>query len=335
VKRKRSKAGALRVVVVGASAGGFAAIKALAAELPPSFPAAVFVVLHVAPNFPAQPFVATLDRLSGIRWKVAVDGERIAAGTAYVAPPDAHMLVKERTILITKGAHENRYRPGIDPLFRSAAVSHGSSVIGVVLTGMLDDGTSGLEAVSRCGGITVVQEPSDAAFPQMPQSALEHVKVQYRVTLPELGALLERLVRTRVAKRKRAPEDVAIEALIAERVVSDVHAADTLGQQVPYNCPDCGGVLWEMSKPKALRYRCHVGHAFTAASLLETQSQKIEETLWVTLRMLEERRNLADSMAKRATAGLSKIAEARSREADVHIKRIREILGAGGNAVTR
>ena len=329
-RRKKSP----RVVVVGASAGGFAAIKALAAELPAGFPAAVFAVLHVAPNFPARAWVASLDRLSAIRWKVGVDGERFVPGTAYVAPPDAHMLVKERTILITKGAHENRYRPGIDPLFRSAAVSHGSGVIGVVLTGMLDDGTSGLEAVARCGGVTVVQDPADAAFPQMPQSALEHVDVQHRVKLAELGALLERLVRTPVAKRRRAPDDVAIEALIAERVVSDVHAADTLGDQVPYNCPDCGGVLWQMSKPSVLRYRCHVGHAFTAASLFETQSQKIEETLWVTLRMLEERRNLADSMAKRATAGLSKIAQARSREADVHIKRIREILGAGGRDVT-
>jgi len=290
-----------RIVVVGASAGGFAAIKALAAELPASFPAAVFVVLHIAPNFPAREFAESLDRASAIHWKLAEDGERFVEGNAYLAPPDAHMLVKERAVYITKGAHENRHRPGIDPLFRSAAVSHGSNVIGVVLTGMLDDGTSGLEAIARCGGITVVQDPADAAFPQMPQSALDLVDVGYRATLAELGALLERLVRTRVAKRKPPPEDVVVEALIAERVVSG----------------------------------CHVGHAFTAATLLETQSQKIEERLWVTLRMLEERRNLARTMAKSARSATSRRAEARAREADVHIKRIREILGAGAPGVTK
>ena len=326
---ERSPDSSPRIVVIGASAGGFAALTALAAELPPSFPAVVFAVLHIAPDFPARDFAARLDRSSAIPWKLPRNGERFSVGTAYIAPPDAHMLVKEHTVLVTKGAHENRYRPGIDPLFRSAAVAHGSRVVGVVLTGMLDDGTSGLEAIARCGGITVVQEPSDAAFPAMPQSALDHVHVRYRATLAEMGALLERLVRTPVPKSKPAPEDVAVEALIAERVVSDVHAADRLGEQVPYNCPDCGGVLWQMSKPKVLRFRCHVGHAFTAAALLEMQSQKLEETLWITLRMLEERRNLARSMANQGAPALVRRAEDRAREADAHIKRIREILGAG------
>ena len=317
-------------MVIGASAGGFAALMTLAAELPASFPAVVFVVLHVAPDFPAADFVAKLDRESGMSWKLPVHGERFAVGTGYFAPPNGHMLVKKRTVLVTKGAHENRYRPAIDPLFRSAAVAHGSRVVGVVLTGMLDDGTAGLEAVARCGGFTVVQEPLDAAFPAMPQSALDHVRVSHRATIAEMGALLDRLVRTPVPKSKRAPDDVAIEATIAERVVSDVQAAEALGGQVPYNCPDCGGVLWEMSQPKLLRCRCHVGHAFTATALLESQSRKIEETLWITLRMLEERRNLAGAMAKkRGTLEISQFAQTRGREADAHIKRIREMLGAG------
>ncbi|MDB5213659.1 MAG: CheB methylesterase [Myxococcaceae bacterium] len=319
-----------RIVVIGASAGGFAALTTLAAELPESFPAVVFAVLHVAPDFPAASFVAKLDRDSGMRWKLPVHGERFSVGTAYLAPPGGHMLVKDHTVLVTKGAHENRYRPAIDPLFRSAAVAHGSRVVGVVLTGMLDDGTAGLEAVARCGGVTVVQEPTDAAFPAMPQSALDNVHVRHRATIAEMGALLDRLVRTPVPKSKRAPEDVAIEATIAERVVSDVQAAEALGDRVPHNCPDCGGVLWEMSQPKMLRYRCHVGHAFTAAALLERQAEKIEETLWVTLRMLEERRNLASAMAKKkGSVTLSHLAVTRGREADEHIKRIRGILGAG------
>jgi two-component system chemotaxis response regulator CheB len=277
-----------RIVVIGASAGGFAALTTLAAELPKSFPAVVFAVLHVAPNFPAADFVAKLGRVSGMRWKLPDHGERFAVGTGYVAPPGGHMLVKEDTVLVTTGAHENGHRPAIDPLFRSAAVAHGSRVVGVVLTGMLDDGTAGLEAVERCGGVTVVQDPQDAAFPAMPQSAIDHVRVLHRATIAEMGALLDRLVRAPVPESTRAPEDVAIEATIAERVVTDVHAVDPL--------------------------------------LLADR----QDTLWITLRMLEERRNLAAaSVAKRGSIGESRLSEARAREADLHIERIRALLGAG------
>lgn len=327
--RTTSRESSPRIVVIGASAGGFAALNALAAQLPASFPAAVFVVLHIALDFPAGDFAARLDRHSALRWKLAENGERFRVGTGYIAPPDMHMLVKKHTVLVTKGARENRYRPAIDPLFRSAAIAHGSHVVGVVLTGMLDDGTAGLEAVARCGGVTVVQDPADAAFPAMPQSAIENVRIDHRTSLVEMGALLDGLVRARVPKRKRAPEDVAAEALIAERVVSDVRAAEVLGERVPHNCPECGGVLWQLSQPKVLRYRCPVGHAFSAATLLAAQSEKIEETLWITLRMLEERRHLATSIAMKSAALLSGRATVRAHEDELHIKRIREILGAG------
>jgi two-component system chemotaxis response regulator CheB len=200
--------GSPRIVVIGASAGGVAALTALAAQLPASFPAVVFAVLHVAPKFPAAAFVATLDRVSGMRWKLAVHGERFVVGTAYLASPNAHMLVKDQTVVLTTGAHENRHRPAVDPLFRSAAVAHGSRVVGVVLTGKQDDGTAGLEAVERCGGVTVVQCPNDAEFSAMPQSALDHVRVHHRATIAEMGALLDQLVRAPVpetleARRKK------------------------------------------------------------------------------------------------------------------------------------
>jgi two-component system chemotaxis response regulator CheB len=260
-----------------------------------------------------------------------VDGERIRSGVIYVAPPEVHMLVKGPKVLVTKGAAENRYRPAIDPLFRSAAVSHGPLVVGVVLTGLLDDGTAGLDAIERCCGVTVVQDPDDAAFPAMPQSALDHVHIDHRVTLAKLGALLGRLVRQAPSRRKRPSDDILTEAVIAERAVSDVHAVDVLGEQVPYNCPACGGVLWQMKDATFHRYRCHVGHAFTGDALLATQAEKIEETLWVTLRMLEERRNLAQAMSRRVgnTTAASRTADARAKEADIHIGRIREMLGAG------
>lgn len=329
-KRMATANAAPRIVVVGASAGGFDALCDLAGQFPADFPAAVFFVLHIPPDFDAKGFVAALQRRSKLTIALAENGAKIRAGCVYVAPPGAHMLVKGSKVLVTKGAAENRYRPAIDPLFRSAAVSHGSRVVGVVLTGMLDDGTAGLDAVARCCGVTVVQEPSDAAFPAMPESALDQVSVDHRVTLANLGALLEKLVRLRPSRRKRASDDILTEAVIAERVVSDVHAVDVLGDQVPYNCPACGGVLWEMAQPKVHRYRCHVGHAFTGDALLATQSEKIEETLWITLRMLEERRNLAHAISKKAGSPAAiRLANARAKEADVHIARIREILGAG------
>ncbi len=189
------------------------------------------------------------------------------------------MLLKKTTLLVTKGARENRNRPGIDPLFRSAAVAHGSRVIAVVLTGMLDDGTAGLIAVKRCGGVTVVQDPKDAAYPGMPQSAVDNVDVDFCVPVGEMGSLLGELVSQPRGKTKSAPHDIRTEARIAERVLSDVSEVNGLGDQVPYNCPNCGGVLWELDTPGKKRYRCHTGHSFTGPALLASQSEKIEEML--------------------------------------------------------
>lgn len=324
------------MIVVGASAGGFQALRELLGQLPASIPAAVFVVLHIAPHFSGEEFVANLQAETELRCALATHAELFRPGHVYVAPPDVHLLLKGKRMIVTKGAHENRYRPAIDPLFRSAAVSLGSRVIGVLLTGMLDDGTAGMDAIQRCGGVTVVQDPADAAFPAMPQSALDNVRISHRVALAGMGALLERIVREKPPPRVAAPKDLLMEAVIAERVVSDVSGTEALGEQVPYNCPDCGGVLWEMSKPKLLRYRCHTGHAFTAHALLATQQEKIEETLWVMLRMLEERRNLAHALAaKTHTRAGSSSARERAKEADVHIARLREMLGAGASGARR
>lgn len=323
-KTRRSRV--RRVVVVGASAGGFQALGSLVGQLPKDFAAAVLLVLHIAPEFAVDGFVEMLNRRGTLRCKVARGGETLRAGRVYVAPPERHMLVKGYEVLLTKGAHENRHRPAIDPLFRSAAVAHGSHVIGVVLTGMQDDGTSGLDAIARCGGITVVQDPADAAFGAMPQSALDHVPVAHRVPLARMGALLQSLVQARPPRKKRPPKDVVTEAAIAERVVSDVRAANALGEQVPHNCPTCGGVLWNVAEPNVLRYRCHTGHVFTAEALLAAQQERIEETLWITLRMLEERRNLSAAMAKRTGVKRSALSEERARATDRHIARIREML---------
>jgi two-component system, chemotaxis family, protein-glutamate methylesterase/glutaminase len=192
---------------------------------------------------------------------------------------------------------------------------------------MLDDGTAGLIAIKKCGGVTVVQDPKDAAYPDMPQNALNNLKVDHCVAISEMGALLDNLVRQRPGASKPVPDDVNVEARIAERVLSDVEQVSGLGRQVPYNCPNCGGVLWQLDLSGMNRYRCHTGHSFTAAALLTSQTERIEETLWVSLRMFEERKNLLNAMAK--TERLPRMKRSYAEQAkgtEIHIERIRAML---------
>jgi two-component system chemotaxis response regulator CheB len=179
------------IIVIGTSAGGMEALDDLIGQLPTDLPACIFIVQHMAPESTGEALLHRLRKHKSFGCQLAKRGQTFKPGRIYIAPPDNHLLVKKRTLLVTKGARENRSRPGIDPLFRSAAVTHGPSVIGVVLTGMLDDGTAGLIAIKRCGGVTVVQDPKDAAYPAMPQSALDNLKVDYCVPLSEMGGLLE------------------------------------------------------------------------------------------------------------------------------------------------
>ena len=316
------------IVVIGTSAGGLEALDEVIGQLHPGFPAAIFVVQHLAPEATGEALLHRLSRHKAFKCKLASDGDSFEDGTIYIARADYHLLIKKETLLVTKGARENRYRPAVDPLFRSAAVSHGSGVIGVVLTGMLDDGTAGLIAIQKCGGVTVVQDPKDAAYPEMPQSVLNNLKVDHCIPLAGMGRLLEQLVHESPGKSAPVPKDVRTEAEIAERVLSDVAQVNTLGSQVPYNCPNCGGVLWEMDNADLQRFRCHTGHSFTAAALLDSQTEKIEETLWVSLRMLEERKNLLNTLhqKERLSSERKDSYAERAKETAVHIERIREML---------
>jgi len=314
--------------VIGSSAGGMDALTRLLAQLPADFPAPIFVVNHMAANGHIEVLCRALNDSGTLRCTVAEDGETFASGRIYLAPADHHLLVVKGKMRVTKGPRENRSRPGIDPLFRSAAVAYRSKVVGVVLTGYLDDGTAGLEAIQRCGGVCVVQDPADAAYPDMPQNALNRVKVDYTVTLEQMGALFTTLALRPPRKDRPVPKDIAIEAKIAERILSDLPAVNAVGAQVPFNCPDCGGPLWEIAKGNSLRFRCHVGHAFTSAVLETGQTAKIEETLWTALRMFEERRNLLMTMSDRQSRAYSASAIGRARESEVHIARIRAMLSA-------
>jgi two-component system, chemotaxis family, protein-glutamate methylesterase/glutaminase len=317
------------VIVMGSSAGGMDALKRVVAQLPKGFPAPIFVVNHMSADGDAGALSRALSRSGELTCSQAHDEEAFRPGHIYVAPADHHMLLEKEVIRITKGARENRSRPGIDPLFRSAAVAHGNRVTGVILTGYLDDGTAGLNAVHRCGGVCVVQDPDDAAYPDMPRHALQATTVDHCVPLAQLGALLTELVHRQPGPRVDVPEDIALEARIAQRVLSDLPSVNELGHQVPFNCPDCGGVLWQIEAVESLRFRCHTGHAFTVDALRAAQETKIEETLWHALRMFEERKNLLQKMASTSAATSNRSFEERAEESEVHIERIRAMLKAG------
>jgi two-component system chemotaxis response regulator CheB len=300
----------------------------LVSQLPDGLDAAVFVVQHMSPENTGEALLARLGRNGNFRCKLAEDGERFERGGLYVAPPDHHLLVEKRTLKITRGARENRYRPAIDTTFRSAAVAHDSHLIGVLLTGMLDDGTAGLAAIQRCGGVTVVQDPDDAEYPDMPANAAKNLGVDHCLPLAQMGALLEKLVDEVPRKPKPIPRDVSAEAKIAERVLTGIQPVDQLGEETPYSCPSCGGPLWEVGgQGESPRFRCHTGHAFTTTALLSGEASKIEESLWVTVRMLEERRHLLLRMSREEKGlwGKRYYADQATRAA-ANIKRLREML---------
>jgi two-component system chemotaxis response regulator CheB len=310
------------------------ALTRLVAQLPGTLTAAVLVVQHLAPESTGAPLVARLNSHTSLRCQLATDQAPLEAGNLYLAPPDRHLLVKDQHLLVTKGPRENNYRPAADALFRSAAVAYGANVVGVVLTGMLHDGTAGLDFVKRCGGLAVVQDPADAEFSSMPESALRAVAIDYVAPLDAMGALLVQLVdpaRMVPLEEINIPADLQLEAAIAERVVGTVEQVNQLGHQVPLTCPDCGGNLWEVNHGHVLRYRCHTGHAFTAAALAENNQHGLEETLWVALRMMEERKNLLISMTQHDQTQWSRHQQERLADLQRHVNRMREFLLNGSN----
>ena len=321
-----------RIVVIGTSAGGLSALKELISQLRKDFPLPILVVRHISPDATGNVLLNELNKLNTVKCQHAKNGDKLKSGYLYLAPSDHHLMIDgDLKMLVTKGAQENRSRPAIDPLFRSAAVTFRTGVIGILLTGYLDDGTSGMKAIKGCGGTCIVQDPEEAQYPAMPLNALNNVDVDYCLPISEMGALLYRLILQKLRKQKPVPKEVLTEAKIAERVLSDLSSVNKLGDQVPFNCPGCGGVLWQVDKDVSLRFRCHTGHAYTAAALLAEQTKKIEETMWIALRMFEERKNLLTTIAQRKKGVGSKSVLERAKMSQVHIDRIRAILKTTDN----
>ena len=289
------------IIVIGASAGGVEALAALVQGLPADLPASLFVVLHLGPHS-ASVLPQILSQKGTLPARHARDGEAIEPGRIYVASPDRHLLVRHGRVRVSLGPKENSLRPAADPLFRSAAQAYGRRVVGVVLSGTLDDGTAGLQAIKSRGGVTIVQDPRDALFAGMPRSALEGVTIDHCLPITEIAPLLVRLAYEPVKGGGEQPmsDEYEKEAEIAEfdlAVIQD--DAQRPGVPSGFACPDCGGALWELHEGELIRFRCRVGHAWSPSSLLAEQSEALESALWTALRALEERAALSERVAER------------------------------------
>jgi two-component system, chemotaxis family, protein-glutamate methylesterase/glutaminase len=289
------------IIVIGASAGGVEALVTITGALPPALPAAVFVVLHIPAHGPSL-LANILSRSGPLKAVHPMDGEEIEHSCIYVAPPDQHLLVEEGKVRLVHGPRENRHRPAVDPLFRSAAQAYGPRVVGVILTGALDDGTAGLLAVKRRGGIAVVQHPQEALYSGMPLSALRNVRVDHTLPLASIGVLLRKLADEEAKEEGSYPGDMEKETSIVEMDLSLMHDSERVGVGAPsaFSCPGCGGVLWEIQDGAMQRFRCRVGHAYTMESMLAEQSETLENALWAALKTLQESADLSHRMAQQA-----------------------------------
>ena len=324
-----------RIVVVGASAGGIEALSALLALLPADFGAAIFVVVHVSADSPGV-LPSILARAGVLPVEPATNGGDIRPGRVYVAPPDRHLLLEPGSIRVTRGPKENRFRPAIDPLFRSAAQAYGEQVIGVVLSGSLDDGTAGLWAIKDRGGLAIVQEPGEAAYPSMPLSALQYVAVDHRVTIAEMAKLLPQLVSAVVAEKEAVavPDNLQDKLQIETRIAREDNPLDagvmTLGPLSPYTCPECNGVLVQLQEGNLLRFRCHTGHAYSLESLLAGIHESIDKTLWNTVRTLEEHmmllRHLREHARAQQDAALAHRLDVKAQNAEDQVQIVRQLV---------
>ena len=296
-----------KLIVIGASSGGVEALKQILSALPATFPAVILIVLHVGNRDSNLPDVLAEHSVLPLRY--ASSGERLEAPCVLIAPPDRHLLVAADSatphIILSRGPKENHNRPAIDPLFRSAAQACGAQVIGVVLTGYLDDGTAGLQAIKACGGLAIVQHPGTAFAVPMPTSALENVDVDMTLPLSEIGAALTDIaLSSRDMQNTRstspAPDTVQVENRFA-RGAGDIDDLARIATPSTFSCPECQGVLWEVRDQTPQRFRCHTGHSFTANFLNEEQKLAAEDALWAAVRALHEKEKFSATLALNAT----------------------------------
>jgi len=323
------------IIVIGGSAGAIEALLEVARNLPADLPAAVFVVVHVPPGAVSR-LPEILSRAGPILAAHATHHEPIMPGRIYVAPPDRHLLIRDGVVELNRGPRENHARPAIDPLFRSAARVFGPRTIGVILSGALYDGATGLLAVKGRGGTAVVQDPHEAITSSMPRTALSLVEADHVMPAKQIGPLLKRLVMESVDGDggHAMDEEERIAGIISEDFAEQA-LNERSGEPTVYTCPDCGGVLWQTENNAG--FFCHVGHAYAAEALLVQKSEELESALWACVRLLHEKATLTRQTAKRAATGTDGDMAARFEEqaevSERYARVIRELLEASPNPI--
>jgi two-component system, chemotaxis family, protein-glutamate methylesterase/glutaminase len=293
------------IIVIGGSAGAVEAVRNLVSQLPSGLPAVTFVVIHVSPRV-RNLLAPILSRAGGPPAVEAENGMSIRHGQIYVAAPDYHLLVENGHIHSGNGPREQDHRPAINATFRSAALTYGDRVAGVVLSGEMDDGVAGLWEIKRRGGIAIVQNPEEALYPSMPLSALREIAVDYTVRLAEMGALLCRLANGTGEGKRTSPENDPMEPTLTD-----------------LTCPECRGTIWEVPQGNGTEYRCRVGHTYSPKTMLAEHYSTQEKALYSALVALEEGVSLAKRMADKFDPELREQLhqEVRDREAEAEILR--------------
>ena len=327
------------VIVIGASTGGVEALMQIVRDLPADLPAAVLVVLHIPPQGSSR-LPEILSRAGTLPATHPTDHEPIRPGHIYVAPPDFHVLVEKGKVRVVRGPRENRARPAIDPLFRTAAVSYGPRVVGVILTGALDDGTSGLWAIKQRGGLAVIQDPEEALISSMPANALEYVTIDYCLPLSGIPAALARLAHEPAEEEGvyPVPKDMDLESRLAASDQEPMESLERPGTLSAFTCPECKGPLWELHDGKLIRFRCRQGHAFTADTMLNGQTEAVEDALWTALNILQEHQQmlykLANDAHRRNFPLLATRFETQAQERAKQMDALRLVLGTGEQGET-
>lgn len=314
------------IVVLGASAGGLEAVREILAGLPAGARLSLFVVVHTSPRFPSY-LAEALAGASKLPVAYALDGEPIRPARVYVAPPDNHLMIGQGRLRVVRGPRENGHRPAVDALFRTAARHLGSRVVGVVLSGALDCGSVGLRLIKAAGGIAVVQQPEDAAVPDMPRNALHSVQPDYVLPAGRIAGVLQEL-----AARATAAAPVP-----SRPAASPERAAP--GKNEILACPDCGGPLQEYFEAGLPRLRCKVGHVYSAESFDVEQAHSVESALWSAVRALKERAQYRERLARRTPTLAGRMRE-NAESLHEHARVIERMLvagvaGPGGQAVAK
>ena len=317
------------VLAIGTSAGGFDALRFLASEFSRDFPASVLVTIHLSSQFRSA-LDAILTQAGPLPASFAVDGEKFERSHIYIAPAERHLIVENEQLRLGSGPRENNARPSLDPMFRSAALCCGPRTVGAVLTGTLGDGAAGLQALKQSGGITVVQDPSDAAFAEMPTTALLRSRPDHVVSLAGMPALFDKLVRQPAGPAVPVASNLQYEVNIASGGRGSMREMDQIGRRSVLACPDCHGVMWEIDEGELARYRCHVGHAYSAEIMSLALDENLTRAFGTALRALDERVALAKKLETQATTsgrdGMAESWAAKAREFEAEANVIRDSI---------